>query len=79
MTPLPPEKTTLKKPSLIRVNDRKEFIEWDDLYKNIDHYNPNRERKDLIVFDDMIAEIVTNKKFQAVVKELFIRRKKLNI
>ena len=37
------------------------------------------KRKILIVFDDMIADIMTNKKFQAIIKELFIRRKKLNI
>ena len=51
----------------------------DDVYENIDEYNPNRERKILIVLDDMIADIMANKKFQAVVKELFIRCRKLNI
>ena len=51
----------------------------DDVYNNIDHYNPKRKRKILIVFDDMIADIMTNKKFQAMVKELFIRCRKLNI
>ena len=50
-----------------------------DVYENIDHYNPNRERKTLIVFDDMIADIMTNKKFQSIIKELFIRCRKLNI
>ena len=44
----------------------------DDIYENID-YNRNRKRKILIVFDDMIADIMTNKKFQAIIKELFIR------
>ena len=39
---------------------------------------PKRKRKILIVFDDMIADIVTNKKFQAIIKELFIRCRKLN-
>ena len=47
----------------------------DDVYENIDDYNPTREIKILVVFDD----IMTNKKFQAVVKELFIRCRKLNI
>ena len=42
-------------------------------------YNPNRRIKVLIVFDDMIADIVTNKKFQSLIKELFIRCRKLNI
>ena len=50
-----------------------------DVYENIDDYNPSRKRKVLIVFVDMIADIMTNKKFQAIVKELFIRCRKLNI
>ena len=49
-----------------------------DIYENIDDYNPNRKKK-LIVFDDMIADIMSNKKFQAIIKELFIRCRKLNI
>ena len=65
------------------LNDSKAFIEcsntMDDVYENIDEYNPNRQRKILIVFDDMIADIMTNKKFQAMIKELFIRCRKLNI
>ena len=64
-------------------NDPNAFIEcsntMDDVYENIDDYNPNRKRKILIVFDDMIADIMTNKKFQAIIKELFIRCRKLNI
>ena len=51
----------------------------DDAYENIDHYNLIRERKKLIVFDDMIADIMTNKRFQTIIKELFIRCRKLNI
>ena len=51
----------------------------DDAYKNISNYNPFRKREKLIVFDDMIADIMTNKKFQAIIKELFIRCRKLNI
>ena len=51
----------------------------DDVYENINDYNPIRKRKKLIVFDDMIADIMTNKKFQAIIKELFIRCRKLNI
>ena len=51
----------------------------DDVYENIDLYNPNRKRKVLIVFDDMIADIMTNKKFQPIIKELFIRCRKINI
>ena len=51
----------------------------DDVYDNIDNYNPKRKKKVLIVFDDMIVDIMTNKKFQATIKELFIRCRKLNI
>ena len=51
----------------------------DDIYENIDNYNSNTKRKILILFDDMIAVIMTNKKFQAIIKELFIRCRKLNI
>ena len=50
-----------------------------DVYEDINNYNPNRRRKILIVFDDMIADIMTNKKFQAILKELFIRCRKRNI
>ena len=51
----------------------------DDVYENINDYNPSRKIKILIVFDDMIADIMSNKKFQAMIKELFIRCNKLNI
>ena len=51
----------------------------DDVFSNIDDYNPKRKRKILIVFDDMIADIMTNKKFQAIIKDLFFRCRKLNI
>ena len=64
-------------------NDPNAFIEcsnrMDDVYQNIDDYNPSRKRKILIVFDDMIADIMSSKKFQAIIKELFIRCRKLNI
>ena len=43
----------------------------DDVYNNVDDYNPKRKRKNLIVFDDMIADIMTNKRFQAIIKELY--------
>ena len=51
----------------------------DDVYGNIHDYNSNRKRKILIIFDDMIADIMTNKKFQSTIKQLFIRCRKLNI
>ena len=65
------------------MNDPEAFTEYsntmDDVYNNTDDYNPNRKRKTLIVFDDMIADITINKTFQARIKELFIRCRKLNI
>ena len=51
----------------------------DDVYNNIDDYNPSRKREILIVFDDMMTDIMTNKKFQSIIKKLFIRCRKLNI
>ena len=51
----------------------------DGVYNNIDDYNPKRKRKILIVFDDMIADIMTNKRFPATIKELFIRCRQLDI
>ena len=64
-------------------NDPNAFIEcsnrMDDVYQNIDDYNPNRKRKILIVFDGMIADIMSNKEFQVIIKESFIRCRKLNI
>ena len=64
-------------------NDPNAFIEcsntMEGVYENTDDYNPTRKRKTLIVFDDIIADIMTNKKFQAIIKELFIRCRKVNI
>ena len=51
----------------------------DDIYKNIEKCNPNKKRKILIVFDDMIANMLSNKKLNPIVTVLFIRRRKLNI
>ena len=51
----------------------------DDVYENIHDYNSSRKRKTLVIFDDMIADIMTNKKSQPIIKELFIRCRKLNI
>ena len=65
------------------LNDPNAFIEYsnttDDVYNNIDDNNPKRKRKLLIVFNDMTADIMTNKRFEAIIKELFIRYRKLNI
>ena len=68
---------------LNHFNDPKAFIKYSndmqDVYKNIDEYNTDKERKILIVFDDMIADMINNKKLNSIVTELFIRGKKLNI
>ena len=50
-----------------------------DICKNIEEYNPNKKRKMFIVFDDMIADMPSNKKLNPIVTELFIRDRKLNI
>ena len=64
-------------------NDLKAFIEYSndmsDVYKNINNYNPEKDNKILIVFDDMIADMIRNKKLNLIVTELFIRCRKLNI
>ena len=67
---------------LKHFNDPKAFIEYSNdmnvVYKNIDTYNLNKENKILIAFDDMIADIISNKKLNSIVTELFIRCRKLN-
>ena len=68
---------------LKHFNDPKAFIEYSndmhDVYKNIDDYNLDKENKILIVFDDMIADMINNKKLNSIITELFIRGRKLNI
>ena len=63
--------------------DFKVFIEYSndmhDIYKNINHYNPDKENKILTVFDDMIDDMIQNKELNSIVTELFIRGRKLNI
>ena len=65
------------------LNDSNAFIKcsntMNDVYQNIGDYNPNRKRKILVVFDDMIPDIMSNKRFQAIVEEFFIKYRKLNI
>ena len=71
------------KPSKWVFNDFKSFIEYlsdmDDIYENIEEYNPHKEQKTLIVFDDMIADILSNKILNPIETELFMRGRKLNI
>ena len=65
------------------LNDPHAFIEYsndmNDVLENINSYNKDRDEKVLIIFDDMIADIMRIEKFKAIVKELFIRCRKLNI
>ena len=68
---------------LKHFNDPKTFVEYSndmqDVYKNIEEYNVDKERKILIVFDGMIPDMINNKKLNSVVTELFITDRKLNI
>ena len=50
-----------------------------DVYENVEKYNPNKKRKGLIVFDDMIVDIISNKKLNPIVTEIFIRGRKVKI
>ena len=72
-----------EKVGLNHFNDPKAFMEYSndmqDVHKNIEDYNPIKKRKTLIVFDDMIADMINNNKLNPIVTELFIRGRKLNI
>ena len=72
-----------EKVGLNHFNDPKAFMEYSndmqDVHKNIEDYNPKKKGKILIVFDDMIADMINNNKLNPIVTELFIRGRKLNI
>ena len=72
-----------EKAGLDHFKDPKAFIEYSNdmqnVYKNIENYNPGKKRKILIVFDDMISDMINNKKLNPIITELFIRGRKLNI
>ena len=72
-----------EKVGLNHYDDHKDFIEYSndmqDVYKNIEDYNPGKKRKVLIVFDDMIADMINNKRLNPIVTELFVSDRKLNI
>ena len=71
------------KVGLDHFDDSKAFIEYSndmqDVYKNIEDYNPRKNRKVLIVLDDMIPDMINNNKLDSIVTELFIRGRKINI
>ena len=71
-----------EKKGLDHYDDLKAFMEYSndvqDVYKSIEDYNPRKNRKVLIVFDDMIADMINNEKLNPIVTELYIRGKKLN-
>ena len=71
----------LEKVGIDHFNDPKAFIEYLndmlDVYNPIENYNPNKKRKVLIVFHDLIADMINNKKLNSVVIELFIRGRKM--
>ena len=64
-------------------DDLKAYIEYSndkhEIYKNINEYNPDKENEIIVVFDDMTADMINNKKLNSIVTELFIRGSKLNI
>ena len=70
-----------EKVGISHFNDPKSFIEYSndmmEVYKNIEDCNPNKKRKVLIVFDDMIADMITNKKLNSVVTELLLESENL--
>ena len=63
--------------------DLKSFTEYSNdvnsVYRDVNYYNPDKDNKILIVFDDMIADMIHNKNLNLIVTELLIRRRKLNI
>ena len=68
---------------LKHYGDPKAFIKYSndmyDVYENIDEYNSSKKRKVLIIFDDMVADMINNKTLNSIVTELFISGRKLNI
>ena len=67
----------------MHFNDSKAFIDYlngmNDIYKNNKEYNPNKKRKKSIVFDDMITDMLSNKKLNPKLTDVFIRGRKLSI
>ena len=72
-----------EKVDIYHYNVPRAYIEYSNgmrnIYKNVDYYNPDKENKTLIVFDDMFADMIHKEKLDSMVTELFIRGRKLNI
>ena len=68
---------------LNQLNNCKAFIEYSidiaNIYKNTEEYNPNKKRKIMIIFDKIIPNMLSNRKFNPLVTESFVRGRKLNI
>ena len=69
-----------KKVGIRKIKNPKAFTEYsqtiDNVYENLEDYNPTKKKRALIVFDNMIADIESNKKVSPVVTELFLRGRK---
>ena len=72
-----------EKVGIENLKNPKTFIDYsrknDDAYENLEDYNPTKKRRVLIVFDDIIVDMESNKKLSPIVTELFIKGRKLNI
>ena len=72
-----------EKVSIDHHNDPRVYVQYSndmrDVYININYYNPDKEKKILIVFDDIIADMINNKKLNSIVAELFVKGSKLSI
>ena len=72
-----------EQPGIKNLNDPHAFIKYssdmNDVLEDSNNYNKKRDKEVLIIFDDMIADIMRSEKFKAIVKELFVRCRKLNI
>ena len=72
-----------KKQELNYLKNPKIFIDYSqtivNVYENLEGFNPTKIKRVLVVFDDMVADIESNKKLSAIVTELFLRERNLNI
>ena len=71
------------KKGIKKIKKRKALVDYsetiDDVYENLEGYNPTKKRKELLIFDNVIADTKANKRLRFIVTELFLRARKLNI